>query len=62
MSNNKLRILGEAVGPHEAEYIGEAPTAACDGTTTENCLIFSGEPAVVHGELVSGADPTPSGE
>ena len=60
--NNKLRILGEPEGPHEAEYIGEAPTAACDGTTTENCLIFSGEPAVVHGEVVSGADPTPAGE
>ncbi|MEK9877834.1 MAG: hypothetical protein VW684_14335, partial [Betaproteobacteria bacterium] len=56
--NQKLKILGD---PSLGSYMGEAPTDLCDETTKTDCLIFEGEPAVVHGEVVSGADPTPTG-
>ena len=55
----KLRILGDPNFSQE-DYIGEPPTALCDTQTTTDCLINSGEPAVVHGEVVF--DPTPTGE
>ncbi|MDG1112257.1 MAG: hypothetical protein P8N63_00650 [Pseudomonadales bacterium] len=54
--NQKMRILGDPNFP-EGNYIGEPPTALCDAQTTTDCLINSGEPAVVHGEVVF--DPTP---
>ena len=57
--NQKLRILGDPNFSQE-DYIGEEPTALCDAQTITDCLINSGEPAVVHGEVVF--DPTPTGE
>ena len=57
--NQKLRILGDP-NFSQGDYIGEPPTALCDTQTTTDCLINSGEPAVVHGEVVF--DPTPTGE
>jgi hypothetical protein len=56
--NQKMRILGDPA--FSQDYIGEAPTAECDSQITSNCLINSGDPAVVHGEVVF--DPTPTGE
>ena len=56
--NQKMRILGDPT--FSQDYIGEAPTAECDAQITSNCLINSGDPAVVHGEVVF--DPTPTGE
>ena len=59
VKNRKLRILGD---PNVASYIGAKPTCE-DPTDESSCnLINDGETAVVHGEVVAGADPTPSGE
>ena len=56
LADEALTVLGEPGAP---DYIGEPPTCE-DPTNAQTCaLLNNGQPAVVHGELVVGADPTP---
>ena len=56
LADEALTVLGEAGSP---DYIGEPPTCV-DPDNVQTCaLLNKGQPAVVHGELVVGADPTP---
>jgi hypothetical protein len=57
LEDEALSVLGEPGAPED--YIGEPPTCE-DPTNVQTCaLLNKGQPAVVHGELVVGADPTP---
>ena len=57
LDDEALSVLGDAGAPED--YIGEPPTCE-DPTNAQTCaLLNKGQPAVVHGELVVGADPTP---
>ena len=59
VKNRKLRVLGD---PNMATYLGAKPTCEDPDDSATCQLINNGETAVVHGEVVSGADPTPSGD
>jgi hypothetical protein len=54
-----LKDLDDTESP---DYLGERPTCD-DADNAKTCaLLNNGKPAVTHGELVPGADPTPSSD
>ena len=58
VADNELRVFGES--QMQEFYIGEPPTCPDPNDASTCNLLNKGVPAVVHGELVVGADPTPA--